>query len=271
MKPNKPAPRALTPLQGTGRPLPDWDLWEPTPPTKTPNRTPRDIPRQRSAVPTHTHPRAHTPTVARAGTTPPPPPRRPKKLSKLSARLLPRLQPSGAPHLPSLAAFRPTRPRWGEGRPGRDGGRWGTRRVPAGSDTRLTARGWKAPRDLTSDPLSSHRARRTLPHRREAETNFVQSVASYAHPWGRARRARGLRSAHAPEGAVPRHLLPAPTHLRNATWPGPGAERWDQGSGSQLQGRKWPAPPFRECFRSAYCVLLNGGGGTTERKGCQSP
>lgn len=151
------------------------------------------------------------------------------------------------------------------------GGTGGTRRVPAGSDTRLTARGWKAPRDLTSDPLSSHPACRTLPHRPEAETNFVQSVASYAHPRGRARRARGLRPAHASEGAGPRHLLPAPTHLRNAAWPGPGAERWDQGSRSQLQGRKWPAPPFRECFRSAYCVLLHGGGGTTRHKGCQSP
>lgn len=157
----------------------------------------------------------------------------------------------------------------GTTRPGR-GAAGGTRRVPAGSDTRLTARGWKAPRDLTSDPLSSHRARRTLPHRPEAETNFVRSVASYAHPRGRARGARGLRPAHAPEGAGPRHLLPAPTHLRNATWPGPGAERWDQGSGSQLQGRKWPAPPFGECFRSAYCVLFHGGGGTTGHKGCQS-
>lgn len=65
----------------------------------------------------HTHTRAHTPTVARAETTPPPPPRGPKKLSKLSARLHPRLQPSGARHSPFPEAFRPTRPQWGAGRP----------------------------------------------------------------------------------------------------------------------------------------------------------
>lgn len=96
-------------------------------PQKIPNEpTPQDIPRRSSAVGTHTHPPAHTPTVARAGTTPPPPPRRPKKLSKLSARPRPRPQPSSAPHSPSPATFRPTRPRWGVGRPGRDGGRRGS-------------------------------------------------------------------------------------------------------------------------------------------------
>lgn len=98
------------------------------PSLKDPEQRPPPTPAFRASVPrsrlTHT-PGAHTPTVARAGTTPPPPPRRPKKLSKLSARLLPRLQPLGAPHSPSLAAFRPTRPRWGVGPPGRGGGHRG--------------------------------------------------------------------------------------------------------------------------------------------------
>lgn len=195
----------------------------------------------------------------------------------------PRNFPS-CPRAPALVSSPPAPrthlPRRLSGPRGRDGVRdgpagagdaGGARRVPAGSDTRLTARGWKAPRDLTSDPLSSHRARRTLPHRPEAETNFARSVVSYAHPRGRVRGAGGLRPSHAPEGAGPRHLLPAPTHLRNATWPGPGAERWDPDSRSQLGGRKWPAPPFGERFRSAYCVQLVGGGAPSGHKGCESP
>lgn len=182
--------------------------------------------------------------------------------------------------VPSPPAPRTHLPRRLSGPRGRDGvwdgpagagGTGGARRVPAGSDTRLTARGWKAPRDLTSDPLSSHRARRTLPHRPEAETNFARSVVSYAHPRGRVRGAGGLRPSHAPEGAGPRQLLPAPTHLRNATWSGPGAERWDPDSRSQLGGRKWPAPSFGERFRSAYCVRLAGGGAPSGHKGCESP
>lgn len=87
----------------------------------------------------------------------------------------------------------------------------------------LTARGWKAPRGLTSDPLSSPpRSPRPPPPALREKTNFVRSAANYAHPRGACRRQRGASPRPPrPEGAGPRgHLLPAPTPtLRNAKWP----------------------------------------------------
>lgn len=83
-----------------------WDLWEPPPPKGCRASPPPETSRARVQRPGLTHtPRAHTPTVARAGTTPPPPPRRPKKLSKLSARPNPRPQPSGRPALTFPGGF----------------------------------------------------------------------------------------------------------------------------------------------------------------------
>ncbi|XP_035302918.1 translation initiation factor IF-2-like [Cricetulus griseus] len=197
-----------------------------------PSEPPPETSRARVQRPGLTHtPRAHTPTVARAGTTPPPPPRRPKKLSKLSARSNPRPQPSGRPALTFPGGF------------------------PAHAAS------------IPSPPIAPAAPSPTAPRQKQTLRRAWPATPT---PRGRARGAGGLRPAHAPEGAGPRPLLSAPTHLRNATWPGPGAERWDRDSRSQLGGRKWPSPPFEERFRSAYCVRLAGGWALPGHQACQS-
>ncbi|CAO2578024.1 hypothetical protein LEMLEM_LOCUS363 [Lemmus lemmus] len=179
-------------MRGTGRSLPGWDLWEPTPRkecrTSPLPRTSRAT-AQRSGF-THTHPGSHTHCRTRRDDAPSPAAPRNFPSCPRAPALVPS-PPAPRTHLPR----RLSGPRGCGGvrdGPAGAGGAGGARSVPAGSDTRLTARGWKAPRDLTSDPLSSHRARRTLPHRPEAETNFAPSVASYAHPRGRVRGVGGF-------------------------------------------------------------------------------
>ena len=165
---------------------------------------PLNGPRQHTAVGTHKHTRAHTPTTARARTTPPPPLGREKKLSKLTARPPPPSAPAPAPRTDfSQRLFRPRGLGLGPGRPGRGWGAPGERAAYLpGLTLGLTARGWKAPRALTSDPLSSPpRSPRPPPPAGSEKTNFVRSAVSYAHPpRGGPAAARGFAPPTAPGG-----------------------------------------------------------------------
>lgn len=274
MKPNKPAP-ARSPRQGQGRPICRGGIpgsW--VPPPKVPRRVfsrrgggaPPTGPRQHPAAGTHRHPRAHTPTIARARTTPPPPSAQKKKLFKLSARPPPLINSAPAPRTDfPERLFRPRGlglgPRLlgsGRGAPEERGA------YLPGLTLGLTARGWKAPRGLTSDPLSPACRLSTLalPHPPGARKQTSCERRERRPPRaGRADGREGLGPAHrARRGRGRGHLLPAPPPLRNAAWPrrrSGGNPGWDGALGS----RKWPEAPFGEHFRGAYCVLQVVGAG----------
>ncbi|XP_048956740.1 basic proline-rich protein-like [Canis lupus dingo] len=192
-KPNKPAPRALTPA-GAGAALSRAGIVGSRAPQEGPEGAPDGgggrgtVPPPapaRPQPPPLTNTRAHTPTAARARTTPPPPPGRERETFQVVRAPPTRLCPPPAARTDfSGRPFRPRGPWLGPGRPGRGRGAPGERAAYLpGLTLGLTARGWKAPRGLTSDPLSSpRRLPRPPPPVRREKTNFVRSAASYAHP-----------------------------------------------------------------------------------------
>lgn len=161
--------------------------------------TPPTGPRQHRGRDSQTHPRSHTHNRTRQDAAPSP--AWPRKRNFPSCPRAPRPhRPAPAPRTDfSERLFRPRGLGLGPGRPGR--GRGALRERAAylpGLTLGLTARGWKAPRGLTSDPLSSpRRSLRPPPPALREKTKFVRSAACYAHPpRGGPTAARGFRPAH---------------------------------------------------------------------------
>lgn len=233
--------------------------------------SPPPAPARPPAVAAHKHQSLHTHNRTRQDDAPLPRPAEKKKLSKLSRAPPARLCPTPAPRTDfSERLFRPRGPWLGAGRLGRGRGAPGERAAYLpGLTLGLTARGWKAPRGLTSDPLSSPpRFPRPPPLARREKTNFVRSAASYAHPpAGRDDSGRGLRPAHRARrgrGRAGTFFLrpPPPAGMPHGLGRGAVGARLRE---SPLGGRKWPVPPLGERFRSAYCVLQAGSRGRLPR------
>lgn len=227
-------------------------------------------PRPHPAVARLTNTRGHTPTIARARTTPPPPPGQEKESFQVVRAPPDRLCPTSPPHTDfSERLFRPRGPWLGPGRPGRGRGAPGERAAYLpGLTLGLTARGWKAPRGLTSDPLSSPRSFLALPHppggRKQTLCGARRATPT---PRGAGRRRPGASSRPPrPEGAGPGgHLLPAPTPtLRNATWP-PKRSGGNRGSGESAWGQEVARSSTRRAFPERLLCAPRGEWGPLPR------
>lgn len=225
------------------------------------------------AVAAHKHQSLHTHNRTRQDDAPLPRPAEKKKLSKLSRAPPARLCPTPAPRTDfSERLFRPRGPWLGAGRLGRGRGAPGERAAYLpGLTLGLTARGWKAPRGLTSDPLSSSpppALSSPSPTRPEGENKLCAERGELRPPpAGRADGGRGLRPAHRARrgrGRAGTFFLrpPPPAGMPHGLRSGAVGARLRE---SPLGGRKWPVPPLAERFRSAYCVLQAGSGGRLPR------
>lgn len=204
-------PPARSPWPGVGAALSQAGIVRSWAPPEGPRKSfqPAGVRHSPPPAPAHTpqsgltNTRAHTPTISRARTTPPPPPG-PEKESFQVVRAPPaRLCPPPAPRTDfSERLFLPRGPRLGPGRPGRGRGAPGERAAYLpGLTLGLTARGWKAPRGLTSDPLSTHPPRPALsspsPTRPEGENKLcAERDELRPPPAGRAVGGQGLHPAH---------------------------------------------------------------------------
>lgn len=175
----------------------------------SPKRAPSELPPEgwdtptgpaSTAVGAHKHTRGHTPTIARARTPPPPPPGPEKETFQVVRAPPAPIAPLRRPALTFLSGFSVHAALgWVRGVLAGGRGALGERAAYLpGLTLGLTARGWKAPRGLTSDPLSSpRRSLRPPPPALREKTKFVRSAACYAHPpRGGPTAARGFRPAH---------------------------------------------------------------------------
>lgn len=185
-----------------------------------------------------------------------------KKLSKLSARPPPLLNSAPAPRTDfPERLFRPRGLGLGPRRLGRGRGALGERAAYLpGLTLGLTARGWKAPRGLTSDPLSPARPspRSPSPTRPQGENKLrAERRELRPPPRGVPAAARGFAPPTAPGGAGPEGTfflrLPRPQECRSASrqegWePRLGTVRLGAGSGPKLLSESISGAPT-VCFR----------------------